>query len=148
MLTTDITIEDTLSASWDKACDEMEGDFFDGSLVAAGAGIAAIQANHPYQDRTGNLSHEARVVLGEFAGEADMIFPAKNERGEGYASFVNAMNRENGHRKNYEFISRGEKACRRVLDQETQRAVVRAGRNVGVYSGGLPEVMRSANDND
>ncbi len=134
MLIPDITIEDTLSADWANACDEMDADLHVASYQAAQDGVEAIQAKHPYTDRTYELTSTAAPEYVAGTQDAEMVFPATNEQGVGYASFVNEANEANGHSKDYEFISRGEKAAQRTLEQETGRALRTAARKVGTFS--------------
>lgn len=72
---------DELKAEHSAACDELDQDLNDAAVTAAGDGVKAAQDQHPYTDRTYQLTERAGVELESF-GEASMVWPKE------YASFV------------------------------------------------------------
>lgn len=72
---------DAFRASWDDTIEDLTIQADATSEAAADAGIEAEQTNHPYQDRTYNLSGSAHVEIANDG--ADMVWPAE------YASYVN-----------------------------------------------------------
>lgn len=99
------------------------------SLTAARAGVEESRANHPYQDRTHDLTDHSHVEQTEEAGDvvAEMVWP------EYYASYVNdgteinrpATARAGRHIKNkpYPFTPQAEAKAAEVLEREANAVV-------------------------
>ena len=70
-----------LQSHWDAELHATDDALLDVGLEAARTGVEAEQAEHPYTDRTGNLTGNAHVEQ-TTDREAEMVWP------EEYASFV------------------------------------------------------------
>lgn len=113
-LTFEIEGLEELKRELDKSTEVLEGDLALMSIQAAEAGVSEAKRNHPYTDRTGDLTGEA-TVLKEFDSrgntEAEMLWP------ENYASFVD---KGTSRAKPYPFtpqaVERAEQALKSGVD--------------------------------
>lgn len=97
------------------AMHELREDLAQASLAAADAGVSEMQANHPYTDRTYQLSGgmHAAAVDGSDGREAEMRTQAE------YASFVDKGTSRN---RPYPFTPNGEAAAEKELEQLAKSA--------------------------
>ena len=65
---------DELIADWHRECATLTTNLGRGAMKAAGEGVAEAKANHPYTDRTGDLTASSHVnpLSG---GDAEMVWP-------------------------------------------------------------------------
>jgi hypothetical protein len=78
---------DELEHAWADEVKQLEWDLDKTALVAARAGVEAVREDHPYTDRTYQLTETARALPHTYAGDEEpggamMIWP------KGYAGFV------------------------------------------------------------
>ena len=102
------------------ASDGLDGLEHDADRAAHNAGdegVKAEQADHPYTDRTYNLSGSAHVEATD-DGEpgVDMVWPAN------YASYVNSGTERS---RPYPFVPIAEDRAKQVLDYDLENAVDR-----------------------
>lgn len=119
-----ITVEieglDELQRDWGATVDELESDLRDASREAATAGVQEAQNNHPYTDRTYQLTETAHVepykdVDG--AGVADMVWS------KDYASFVDKGTSRSGP---YPFTPQASERAESSLERGAEVAVAKA----------------------
>lgn len=106
-----------LDLDWARAVSEFDEDLAQACLDSADAGVAEMQANHPYTDRTYALSGEMHTEpVADTDGKqiAEMVIPAS------YASFVD---KGTAHAKAYPFTPQGERTAADRLDELTHVAV-------------------------
>ena len=98
------------------AVHELDEDLGQACLDGADAGVAEMQANHPYTDRSYRLSGEMHAEPVDENGKrhAEMVIPAP------YASYVD---RGTSHAKPYPFTPQGEKAAEDKLHELAEKAV-------------------------
>lgn len=72
---------DELIADWHRECATLDTNLGRGAMKAAGEGVAEAKANHPYTDRTGDLTASSHVNP-KSGDDAEMVWPM------GYAGYV------------------------------------------------------------
>jgi len=104
-----------------KGLDDLEHAVDRAAFNAGDEGIKEEQRNHPYTDRTYNLSASAHVEPAQ-DGEpgVDMVWPAKNEKGVAYGEFVD---KGTSRSKPYPFTPIAEERASQVLAYDLANAV-------------------------
>lgn len=98
----------------ERGLDQLEHDTHNAAFNAADEGVKEEQRDHPYTDRTYNLSASAHVEPAEDGPGADMVWPAD------YASYVNDGTERS---KPYPFVPIAEKRAEQVLNYDLANAV-------------------------
>lgn len=96
------------------ATEELSSDLHRAGVAAAEGGVAAAKERHPYEDRTGDLTGEARAIPNEAIGGADMTWP------EDYASYVDEGT---SRAKPYPFTPLATQVADRDLEHGAREAV-------------------------
>lgn len=114
-------------ADWERdnerGSDELEHDTDNAAFTAADAGIEEAQANHPYTDRTRNLTGSAHVEPADDGGPgADMVWPAE------YADYVDKGTERS---RPYPFTPQAEDRAQASLDRSLETAVDRFVKTAG-----------------
>lgn len=111
-MTTRIEGLDELIADWHRECASLDTDLARGAMKAAGEGVAEAKANHPYTDRTGNLTDSAHVnpLSG---GDAEMVWPMP------YAGYVDEGTVRS---KPYPYTPQAQKKAADELDANSDKA--------------------------
>ncbi len=109
-----VTLEglDALESSWDGAVSEMKDGLTKVSVEAAAEGVKAAQANHPYTDRTRDLTDDAHAE--RTGDDVEMVWPAE------YAGFVD---RGTTRSRPYPFTPQAEEMAEKVLAYGTEHVV-------------------------
>lgn len=104
---------DELVSDWKATCAELDTELGRGAMRAAGEGVAEAKANHPYTDRTHNLTDSAHVnpLSG---GDAEMVWQMP------YAGFVD---KGTVRAKPYPFTPIATAKASSELDANSERAV-------------------------
>lgn len=105
---------DELVADWHRECAALDTELARGAMKAAGEGVDEAKANHPYTDRTHNLTDTSHVnPLSE--GDCEMVWPMP------YAALVDEGS-PGGRNKPYPFTPAAKKKATSELDDNSERA--------------------------
>lgn len=103
---------DELESSWNGAVTTMRDGLAEISLEAAAEGVREAQSNHPYTDRTHNLTGQSHAE--QVDGEAEMVWPVA------YAGFVD---KGTSRAKPYPFTPQAEAVAEKVLAYGAEHVV-------------------------
>ena len=109
----------SLEREWAAACEGSAKAFKDAAQRAAKAGVEEAQQNHPYTDRTQDLTNTASPVDAggdgqHFGGDVEMTWPKE------YASFVD---RGTSRSRPYPYVKNAERAAKAALPDEVKVAI-------------------------
>lgn len=95
---------------------QLEADLDEDAYQAARAGVIEAQQNHPYTDRTQQLTNTAHAERGPERGTSEMVWEMD------YASFVD---RGTSRARPYPFTPQAKEEAARVLDQRVTSTILR-----------------------
>jgi hypothetical protein len=104
--------------AWKATLVELERDLDAASTESAQAGLDAIKADHPYTDRTGDLTSTSHTEKNYALGGADMVWP------EEYAGFVDG-------KRGFNFTKRASDVAKTELVAKVEQVAQGAGSKFG-----------------